>query len=136
MEQSSLRLIKRCSEFIHIREIDNILSGLRGIYVLYKKKRRRTGEEIRYELVYVGMTNGGRGGIRQRLRSHRTRKKGLWTHCSIFEVWDNIRDEEVVELEGLFRHLYRFDDRTNRLNAQRGFKKLAEVRNDEFWSWE
>lgn len=28
---------------------------------------------------------------------------------SSFEVWDNVRDDEVAELEGLFGHLYRPD---------------------------
>ena len=61
-----------------------------------------------YDVVYVGMATQG---IRGRLESHVKRKGDLWTHFSAFEVWDNIRDEEIVELEGLFRHLYRKDSR-------------------------
>jgi hypothetical protein len=131
MEQSSLRLIKRCSEYISLDEINLIPMGLRGIYVLYNfRPKFKT-----YDVVYVGMTMGGKGGIRGRLKSHRRRKVGLWTHCSIFEVWDNIRDDEIGELEGLFRHIYKKDSRANKLNKQRGFKKLKMVRDPKFWDW-
>jgi hypothetical protein len=68
-----------------------------------------------------------RGGIRGRLRSHRRKKKDLWTHCSVFEVWDNIRDDEIAELEGLFRHLYRHDSAASTLNKQRSFKAMKRV---------
>jgi len=54
-------------------------------------------------------------------------QKGEWTHFSIFEVWDNITQDEVAELEGLFRHIYRKDTKANALNEQRGFKKLKTV---------
>lgn len=44
--------------------------------------------------------------------------------------WDNIREEEIRELEGIFRHIYRKDTRANKLNTQRSFKKLTQVRKD------
>ena len=131
MEQSPLRLIKRCAEYISISELNLLPLGLRGIYVLYKFRPRIKN----YDVVYVGMTTGGKGGIRGRLKSHRRKKVGLWTHCSIFEVWNNIRDDEISELEGLFRHIYKNDSRANMLNKQRGFKKLRMVRDSKFWEW-
>ncbi|MCG7934263.1 MAG: hypothetical protein JAY68_06410 [Candidatus Thiodiazotropha taylori] len=90
----------------------------------------------KYDVVYVGMTKAGEGGgVRARLRSHKKRKSDLWTHVSVFEVWDNIRDEEIVELEGLFRHIYHYDSRANRLNVQRGFKKLKQINDSEVENW-
>lgn len=131
MKQSPLRLIKRCSEYISIKDINRMPLGLRGIYVLYKK-RPRIGN---YDVVYVGMTLGGKGGIRGRLKMHRRKKPGLWSHCSIFEVWKNIRDDEIAELEGLFRHIYRYDSQANTLNKQRGFRKLKMIHESNFWDW-
>jgi len=132
MEQSPLRLVKRYAEYLGLNEIDDLPLGLRGIYVLYKY-RPRAG---RYDVVYVGMAAAGRrGGIRGRLRGHRRKKKGLWTHCSVYEVWDNVRDDEVTELEGLFRHIYRRDSAANRLNVQKGFKKLRMVHNQDVETW-
>jgi len=132
VEQSPLRLIKRCVEYITEEEILRFPRGLRGIYVLYRYRPRVDA----YDVVYVGMTNAGkRGGIRARLRSHKKKKAGLWSHCSVFEVWDNIRDEEIVELEGLFRHIYRYDSKANELNAQRGFKKLKLVKDEDVEEW-
>jgi hypothetical protein len=86
--------------------------------------------------MYVGMAVAGRrGGLRSRLKSHFRKKGDLWTHFSAFEVWDNIRDEEIVELEGLFRHIYRRDNKANALNIQRGFKKMRRVRQNNLSKW-
>jgi len=132
MEQSALRLVKRAIEYLPAEEVLRFPRGIRGIYVLYKYRPRLS----RYDVVYIGMTNAGSGGgVRQRLRVHRKIKSGLWTHCSVFEVWDNIRDDEIVELEGLFRHIYRTDSRANALNVQRRFRPLERVKDSEVESW-
>jgi hypothetical protein len=49
--------------------------------------------------------SGSNRGMLRRLRSHKRRKAGLWSHFSVYEVWDNIRDDEIRELERLFRLL-------------------------------
>src|SRR5690349_10190103 len=67
----------------------------------------------RFDVVYVGLS---RSGVRARLRAHARVKSDLWTHFSLFEVFDNVRDEEIEELEGLLRQIYRMDSRANRLN--------------------
>ena len=121
--KARLRLVKRWRDFLPKAEVESLPRGLRGIYVLYK--RNRSGA---YNVVYVGMSAAGnRGHVRRRLESHRRSKGRLWTHCSVFEVWENIRDEEIRELEGLFRQIYSKDSRANKLNVQRGFKKLRSV---------
>lgn len=118
MAQSALRLVKKFSEYLTLSDVDRLPRGLRGIYVLYK---HRGGK---FNVVYVGMSATGTTGIKRRLRAHRKQKKTLWSHFSVFEVWDNIRDDEIRELEGLFRHIYRLDSRANALNLQGGFKPL------------
>jgi hypothetical protein len=125
MPVSELRLIKHCIEFLPQEKVNNIPPYTRGVYVLF---RYRPGLK-KYDVVYVGMAAGMKAaGILNRLRTHRRgKKRKLWTHFSAFEVWDNIRQEEVEELEGLFRHIYRKDTRANRLNKQKGFKKLRRV---------
>lgn len=91
MSESPLRLIKKCVEYLSIDDINGVPRGIRGIYVLYKYHPGTNA----YDVVYVGMA---RTGIAGRLRSHRKHKAGLWDYCSIFEVWDNIRNEEIEEL--------------------------------------
>src|SRR5437667_1131438 len=99
MPQSLLRLIRRCAEYLPQEQSPQVPGGLRGVYVLYRQTRKRRSKKDQYDVVYVGLGGTGqRGGIRSRLRSHRRTKKGLWTHFSIFQVWDNIRDEEIREL--------------------------------------
>jgi hypothetical protein len=131
MPQSPLRLIKRSAEYISQNEVKKWPRKLRGIYVLYKECKND-----KYDVVYVGMAGtGNRGGIRGRLMKHSIKKGSLWTHFSLYEVWDNIREEEIRELEGLFRHIYRHDSQASKLNIQRGFRKLVQLRNDSCVAW-
>lgn len=131
MSISELKFIQRCAEFCPREQIRLIPPKTRGIYALLRYRPRLN----KYDVVYIGMASGPKGCIRGRLRSHlHSKRKGeKWTHFSIFQVWPNIK-EEVEELEGILRHIYRKDSRANRLNIQRGFKKLRKVRrNLEKW---
>jgi hypothetical protein len=119
-KQNTLRLIKRAEEFLSVAELHRLPAGMRGIYILYRHRRRLD----RYDVVYVGMASSSIG---VRVRSHRKKKANLFTHCSIFEVWDNITKAEIEELEGLFRHFYRFDSRASALNRRRSYKKLKRI---------
>lgn len=136
MPQSELRLVKRSAEYIEKERVRELPRQLRGIYVLYR--RQGNGSSEKYRVVYVGMAAAGRrGGIRGRLARHtRSKQKApVWTHFPAFEVWDNIRDEEVAELEGLLRHIYRYDPEANKLNIQKGFKKARRVRQNNLKLW-
>ena len=128
--ESPLRLIKRFAEFRPKAEIKLVPRSRRGLYVLYSKGRKNGKEK--YNVVYVGMTTSG---IHARLVSHARKKGDLWTHFSAFEVWNNIRDEEIVELEGLLRDFYRKDSRANALNIQRGFKKARKAKQNNLRKW-
>jgi hypothetical protein len=124
MPESALRLIYRRREFVPQDELLTVPRGLRGLYVLYNYESKAGS----YNVVYIGMAaSGRRGGMRGRVNQHRKKKKGLWTHFSFFEVWDNIREEEIRELEGLFRQIYRHDELANSLNKQKSFRKLKRV---------
>jgi hypothetical protein len=130
----TLRLIRRSAEFVLKDNVAQLPRKLRGVYVLYRH-HRKAGKD-KYDVVYVGMAAAGRrGGIRGRLLSHFRKKRDLWTHFSAFEVWPNISDDEVAELEGLFRHIYRKDAKANRLNVQRGFKKMRRVLQNNLETW-
>jgi hypothetical protein len=135
MPVSELKLIRRCIEFCSADKVAQIPHNTRGIYVLlnYRKVQRKD----RYDVVYIGMARGAKSGAHSRLNSHKRskRKKGKWTHFSLYEVWDNITQAEVAELEGLFRHIYRKDTRANLLNVQKGFKKLKTVEKKTFDDW-
>lgn len=132
MPASELRLIKHCVEFRDKSYIKKIPLRTRGVYVLYKKrsnKKNPKGEA--FDVVYIGMAGGEKkAGIGGRLRAHKKKKGDLWTHFSIFEVWDNIREEEVRELEGILRHIFRKDSHANKLGIQKSFKKLTKIRRE------
>jgi hypothetical protein len=132
MPASELKLIKRCAEFRPKDQVRLVPPNTRGIYALLASRGHK-----KFDVLYVGMASGIKAGVRGRLRSHsRSKTKGkLWTHFSIFEVWDNITVPEVTELEGLFRHIYRTDRQANRINKQRSYRKLKKVRNNFLKGW-
>lgn len=124
-----LRLFQHCAEFLPLVEVESVPSGTRGIYALLKRRGRKkeVGRNTKFDVVYIGMS---RTGVRSRLRSHVIRKSGLWTHFSVYAVWPNITDEEIRELEGMFRAIYRKDMRANRIAVQKGFAELKWIRDN------
>jgi hypothetical protein len=105
---------------------NQIPRGVRGVYALH-------GHDVKldkYDVVYIGMTSVGRRGSRSRLASHaRSKRKGSrWSQFSFFEVWPNLTPEEIEELEGLFREIYRQDARANWPARQKRYKKRRIVR--------
>jgi hypothetical protein len=127
MIPSGLRLIRQYAEFCDREtDINKVPNRTRGIYALLQKRMRN--KKARFDVVYIGMTDNG---VKGRLKSHvdDPKKRDQWTHFSVFEVWPNITREEIAELEGLFRHIYRKDTRANKVNRQREFKKFRGVKN-------
>jgi hypothetical protein len=124
-----LRLIEHCAEFLPQKDISKISDGIRGIYVLLSHKPSDPKKK-NYEVVYIGMS---RRGIKGRLEKHRrsASKSAQWSHFSVYSVWPNITDEEIEELEGLFRAIYRRDPRANKIAIQKSFGKLKKVQNNK-----
>ncbi len=124
------RWVRRFAEFRPLEERSLVPPNTRGFCALLRYRPKLD----KYDVVYVGMANTG---IRARLRRHAASKskRDLWTHFSAFEVWPNITEEEIRELEGLLRHIFRKDTRANRLNRQRGFKRLRRVRINNLSKW-
>jgi len=126
----SLRLIRCCWEFQPQKNIRDIGEKRRGIYVLYEERGRLKNGKSRYDVLYIGMTDAN---LAQRLRGHRRKKK--WTHFSVYEVWPNITEDEIRELEGLFRYIYRRDGRANIFNKQKGSGALWKIRAQNAGQW-
>ena len=132
MPIAPMKFIKRCAEWIPKDKRKYIPRNTRGIYVLFQKK----GEDT-YDVVYIGMSSGEITGIGSRLRRHaKSKSKGShWSHFSLFEVHDNISEDEVAELEGLFRHIYRKDSTANLFNKQKRHHNLFRIRENDFKLW-
>lgn len=123
-----MRLIQFQREYIAQEDIDKLPGRLRGIYVLYETVANDSKRPFR-NVVYVGMSTLGMKG---RLRNHRKETKangdkgkgGQWDCCSVFVVWPNVRDDEIRELEGILRHIFRRDDDAKKLNVQLAYSRL------------
>lgn len=124
----ALRLIQCGLEFCPRDSLKTVGSKIRGIYVLYKKNKRKSKD---FRVLYVGMTDKSIWG---RLRTHA--RKRDWTHFSAYAVWPNITKGEIQELEGIFRHLYRRDHRASVQNLQRGYEVLRDVVTEKPSEWQ
>lgn len=129
MPISACYLFKNAFEFHPASALGSVPPRVRGLYVLYKE----SGKHM--DVVYVGMSRGDKTGVRGRLLIHSRKKAKLWTHFSVYEVWDNITKAQVEELEGLFRHIYRFDAAANRLNVQKSYRPLRDIRRRSALQW-
>jgi hypothetical protein len=131
MPISSCYLFKNSLEFLPVSEIGKVPARVRGIYVLYHQRKKSRAMDV----VYVGMARGERSGAKGRLIAHKRSKPNLWTHFSVYEVWDNINKSQVEELEGLFRQIYRHDSNANKLNVQRTYKPLRAIHRKSIDDW-
>ena len=131
MPISNCYLFKNSLEFLPVSEINQVPLKVRGIYVLYHSRKNTKAMDV----VYVGMARGEKSGARGRLIVHKRNKPNLWTHFSVYEVWDNITKSQVEELEGLFRPIYRHDSNANKLNVQRTYKPLRAIRRKSPEEW-
>jgi hypothetical protein len=131
-EVSTLRLIKWCTQWQDKKNWEKVPVNLRGIYVLHNGDPK---EDI-YNVVYIGMAASGMG-IKRRLRNHyRSKRKGdKWTHFSFYVVWENIRDDEIRELECLLQEIYRKDTHANSLAQQKGCQRIKDIREKDPKKW-
>jgi hypothetical protein len=123
-------LLKSYVEHASKAEIGKFIPDLlRGIYVLFKYS-----DEEKMNVVYIGRSAIGRTkGIGARLREHE--KKKDWSHFSAFEVWDNVPDSVVRELETLILLIYARDGSANKLNIQRKSKLFRNIIRKDRDSW-
>jgi hypothetical protein len=130
MPISPCYLFKNSFEFFPISDITKIPIRVRGIYVLYN-----CSDKKHMDVVYIGMARGEKTGAKGRRQSHKKSKSKKWTHFSVYEVWDNISKQQVEELEGLFRHIYRKDSAANSLNVQGSYGPLLKIRRKSPEEW-
>ena len=129
MPQSPCYLIKNYLERRPARAQKSLSNGLRGIYVLFQEGKPRPKNGKFFDVVYIGMAGlGEKGGVKGRLADHIRDKAGLWSHFSVFEVWDNISKDQIAELEGLFRQIFGLDMRALSLSRQKTYKPLLAIR--------
>jgi hypothetical protein len=134
MPIARLRFVKQCIQLRDLveDEVRQVPNRTRGVYALYKKSGRY------YDVLYIGMAGGPRAGVRGRLRDHlkNEEKRRKATHFSVFEVHDNISEEEVRELEGLLRHIFARDQNANRLATQKTYEPLGFVETEDWKQFE
>jgi hypothetical protein len=130
-----MHFIKRCAEWCPFtdEEVAKVPHNTRGVYILFQE----TGNDV-YEVRYIGMAGSATAGVHGRLLSHlRSRTKSrLCTHFSVFEVHRKIDEDQVQELEGLLRHIFRKDPTANSLARQNAHGPLYDLRENDLTKWD
>lgn len=99
------------------------------MYVLYKK------DEENYNVKYIGVggiSEDAKSGIFASLKNHEKNKED-WTHYSLFEVHDNISNDEIRELESLFLTIFKNDRNIEITNTQKSSYILKKLSKDKMW---
>ena len=129
MAVSPCYLFKNSLEYVPMSEITKTVpAGVRGVYILYDGS-----DDKHMNVVYIGMSRGEKYTIGSRLLHHKRNKFGLWTHFSIYEVWDNITSAQVEELEGFFRHVFARDEAANQLAKQKRSRTIGKIKRTNQW---
>jgi hypothetical protein len=129
MPVSPCYLFKNSLEYVPSSDIRKAVpADVRGVYVLYD-----CSEDKHMNVVYVGMSRGDKFTIGNRLLRHKTNKNNLWTHFSVYEVWDNITSAQVEELEGFFRHVFARDAQANKLAKQKRSGTIEKIKRTSKW---
>ncbi|MDE3176800.1 MAG: GIY-YIG nuclease family protein [Pseudomonadota bacterium] len=144
MGDKSLFLFKNYVEHVPKDKIREMVPELvRGIYVLFNENNDKLFSENsnkKMDVVYIGRSTLGKTqGVGARLLNHmRTKnekKEKPWSHFSVFEVWDNVSDLAIAELEALILHIYARDGSANKLNIQRNSKLFLTIRRNGRNEW-
>lgn len=128
----SVRLINKFAEFKPRAQVVLVPHDLRGIYFLLRYHPRLK----KYDVVYVGMSAKPHAGMGGRLRAHAKSKHKVWTHFSIYQVSDKVDEDQIRELEGLIRYIYRKATKVHKYNRQRKSNALRKVRVRDLADWE
>jgi phosphoribosylformimino-5-aminoimidazole carboxamide ribonucleotide (ProFAR) isomerase len=130
-----LFLFKNYVEHIPKEKLKEVVPALvRGVYVLFKEDI----DTKKMNVVYIGRaTEGKKQGVGARLDYHKRddNKKEEWSHFSVFEVWQNVSNDIIVELEALILHIYSRDGTANKLNLQKNSKLFRGVRRASQNEW-
>ena len=124
--------IEYAYEKIAKERLYDLPDGLRGFYTLMKKRRMRVKGKFktRFKVVYLGISDSHKKGIRQRLKSHKRswRKSPQWDYFSVFVVKPKVTQQVLMELEAMILHVYRNDFKVNSLNRSRGSNFIRDIR--------
>jgi hypothetical protein len=131
VETKQLFLFKNYVEHIAKERLNETVPKLvRGIYILFKEDV----DTKKMNVVYVGRaTEGKKQGVGARLMAHAKDKEKDWSHFSVFEVWQNVSNEIIIELEAMILHVYSRDGTANKLNKQKSsslFRGIRRTRRD------
>lgn len=100
--------------------------NMKALYVLYSYIKESHQMNVRY----VGYANGQDGkDARSMLWQQHSINGAIWSHFSVYELWDHFRKEDASVVEDLFNHVYRHD---SHLKSHLARNKRTETRDNDF----
>ena len=119
-------LVRRAIEYRPSACILQVPPNMTALYVLYSYNGASRHMNVRY----VGYASGQRGNdARSMLRSQHTLNGSMWSHFSVYELWDHFQKDDAAAVEALFEHVYRDD---SHLKTHLARNKRIETRDNTF----
>jgi hypothetical protein len=99
-------LVRYEMEFLPASEIMQIPGNIKALFALYAYD-----SELRnFNVMYIGYANNEGGNTIRSLLKEQERLNGrMWSHFSVYELWDYIQKDDQRAVDMLFKQIYRRD---------------------------
>jgi len=122
----SVPLVKLEIEFQPSGSIMRVPPNLTALYVLYSHDSESRHMNVRY----VGYANSQSGEDARSMLWQQHKLNGrMWSHFSVYELWDHFQKDDTRAVETLFDHVYRHD---SHLKSHLAKNKRVETRDNVF----
>jgi len=126
IKQGSTPLVRREIEYRSSSCIMQVPPNMTALYVLYSNSSNSRHMNVRY----VGYASSQSGSdARSMLQQHYKLNARMWSHFSVYELWDYFQKDDAAAVKALFEHIYRHD---SQLKTHLTRNKRIETRDNAF----
>lgn len=105
-QSASSPLVRNEMEFLPASEIMSVPANIKALFALFAYD----SELKNYNVMYVGYASSeGENKIRALLKEQQRLNGRMWSHFSVYELWDYIQEKDDRAVEMLFNQIYRRD---------------------------
>lgn len=106
IKPGSTPLVRHEIEYLPTRCVTQLPSNMTALYVLYSYDN----ESRHMNVCYVGYANHQNGDDARSMLQLQHRLNGrMWSHFSVYELWDHFQKDDAKAVDALFNHVYRRD---------------------------
>lgn len=106
IQPGSSPLVRYEMEYQPTSQIQLVPSGIKALIVLYSYNK----EPEYFNVKYIGYADGKGFNTARAILSEQQQLNGrMWSHFSVYELWDHLQKNDDYAVNELFRQIYRRD---------------------------